>query len=46
MALFSLAFAVSMVPGLWGRLKAVDALAPPMQTQELNLYNEVHAQVR
>ena len=46
MALISLAFAVYMVPGLWGApLKAVSAFAPPMYTQDLNLYkNEVHAQ--
>ena len=46
LALFSLAFAVYMVPGLWGApLKAVSAFAPPMQTQDFNLYNdEVHAQ--
>ena len=45
MALISLAFAVYMVPGLWGApLKAVTAFAPPMQTQDFNLYkNEVHA---
>ena len=45
LALFSLAFAVYMVPGLWGApLKAVSAFAPPMQTQDFNLYkNEVHA---
>ena len=45
MALASLAFAVCMVPGLWGApLKAVSAFAPPMQTQDFNLYNnEVHA---
>ena len=44
-ALASLAFAVYMVPGLWGApLKAVSAFAPPMQTQDFNLYNnEVHA---
>ena len=44
MALVSLAFAVYMVPGLWGApLKAVSAFAPPMQTQDFNLYkNEVH----
>ena len=46
LALASLAFAVYMVPGLWGApLKAVSAFAPPMQTQDFNLYNnEVHAQ--
>lgn len=45
MALISLAFAVYMIPGLWGApLKAVSAFAPPMQTQDFNLYkNEVHA---
>lgn len=46
MALASLSFAVYMVPGLWGApLKAVSAFAPPMYTQDFNLYNnEVHAQ--
>ena len=45
MALISLAFAVYMVPGLWGApLKAVSAFAPPTTTQDFNLYNnEVHA---
>ena len=45
MALVSLAFAVYMVPGLWGApLKAVSAFAPPMKPQDFNLYtNEVHA---
>ena len=45
MALASLAFAVYMLPGLWGApLKAVSAFAPPMQTQDFNLYNnEVRA---
>ena len=45
MALASLAFAVYMLPGLWGApVKAVSAFAPPMQTQDFNLYNnEVHA---
>ena len=48
MALISLAFALYMVPGLWGApLKAVSAFAPPMQTQEFNLYkNEVHPQFK
>ena len=42
---FMAAFAVYMIPGLWGApLKAVSAFAPPMQTQDFNLYkNEVHA---
>lgn len=46
LAMASLAFALYMVPGLWGApLKAVSAFAPPMQTQDFNLYkNEVHAQ--
>lgn len=45
MALVSLAFAVYMIPGLWGApLKAVSAFAPPMNTQDFNLYTkEVHA---
>ena len=46
LALASLAFAVYMVPGLWGApLKAVSAFAPPLHTQDFNLYkNEVRAQ--
>ena len=43
----SLAFALYMVPGLWGApCKAVSAFAPPMSTQDFNLYkaNEVRAQ--
>lgn len=45
MAIISLAFAVYMVPGLWGApLKAISAFAPPLTTQDFNLYeNEVHA---
>lgn len=36
--LISLAFAVYMVPGLWGApLKAISAFAPPMNTQDFNL---------
>ena len=36
--LISLAFAVYMVPGLWGApCKAVSAFAPPMNTQDFNL---------
>lgn len=38
LALCSLAFAIYMVPGLWGApLKAVSAFAPPMSTQDFNL---------
>lgn len=45
MALISLAFALYMVPGLWGApLKAVSAFTPPMWTQDFNLdKNDVHA---
>lgn len=39
-ALCSLAFAVYMIPGLWGApVKAVSAFAPPMSTQDFNLDN-------
>lgn len=46
LALVSFAFAIYMVPGLWGApCKAVSAFSPPMNTQDFNLYeNEVHAQ--
>ena len=45
LAMISLAFAVYMVPGLWGApLKAISAFAPPLTTQDFNLYtDEVHA---
>jgi thiol:disulfide interchange protein DsbD len=45
MGLASLAFALYMVPGLWGApCKAVSAFAPPMSTQDFNLYqSEVKA---
>ena len=40
--LVSLAFALYMVPGLWGApCKAVSAFAPPMNTQDFNLNNKV-----
>ena len=40
--LVSLAFAVYMVPGLWGApCKAVSAFAPPMNTQDFNLNTKV-----
>lgn len=44
MGIISLAFAVYMVPGLWGApLKSISAFAPPLYTQDFNLYvNEVH----
>ncbi len=38
LALISFAFAMYMVPGLWGApCKAVSAFAPPMNTQDFNL---------
>ena len=41
LALISLAFAVYMIPGLWGApLKAVSAFAPPIKTQDFNLSKE------
>ena len=40
--LASLAFALYMVPGLWGApCKAVSAFAPPMHTQDFNLNHQV-----
>ncbi|MDR2120395.1 MAG: thioredoxin family protein [Tannerella sp.] len=44
-AILSLAFAVYMLPGLWGApLKAISAFAPPLYTQDFNLYeNQVHS---
>ncbi|MDR0542715.1 MAG: thioredoxin family protein [Dysgonamonadaceae bacterium] len=44
LSLLSLAFAVYMIPGLWGApLKAVSAFLPPLYTQDFNLYSgEVH----
>jgi Thiol:disulfide interchange protein len=46
MSMISLSFAIYMIPGLWGApLKAISAFAPPLYTQDFNLYeNEVHAQ--
>ena len=46
MALVSFAFAIYMVPGLWGApLKAISAFSPPMNTQDFYLYEiEVKAQ--
>ena len=39
LGLLSLAFTVYMVPGLWGApLHAISAFAPPMSTQDFNLY--------
>ena len=40
--LVSFAFAVYMVPGLWGApCKAVSAFAPPMNTQDFNLNSKI-----
>lgn len=39
MALISLAFAMYLIPGLWGApLKSISAFAPPLNTQDFNLY--------
>lgn len=45
LGIISLAFAVYMVPGLWGApLRAISAFAPPHTTQDFNLYDgSVHA---
>jgi len=39
LAMISLAFALYMIPGLWGApLKATSAFLPPMETQDFSLY--------
>lgn len=39
LSLFPLAFAVYLLPGLWGApLKACSAFVPPLETQDFNLY--------
>ena len=39
LAVASFSFAVYLVPGLWGApLKAISAFAPPLSTQDFNLY--------
>lgn len=45
LAVISLAFAVYLIPGLWGApLRAVSAFSPPATTQDFNLYEgTVHA---
>lgn len=41
LALVSLSFAVYMLPGLWGApCKAISAFAPPISTQDFNLYTD------
>ena len=46
LAMIVLAFTIYMVPGLWGApCKAISAFAPPMYTQDFNLYvDEVEAE--
>ena len=40
MGLVSIAFAIYMIPGLWGApCKAISAFAPPMSTQDFSLYD-------
>lgn len=45
MGIASLAFAVYMIPGLWGApLRSISAFAPPIKTQDFSLYKgDVHA---
>ena len=47
LGLISFAFAIYMVPGLWGApCKAISAFSPPMSTQDFNLYEqELHPDV-
>ncbi|MCC8117324.1 MAG: thioredoxin family protein [Bacteroidales bacterium] len=41
LATISFAFAVYLLPGLWGApLKTISAFAPPIATQDFNLYHE------
>ncbi|MDN4754503.1 cytochrome c biogenesis protein CcdA [Porphyromonadaceae bacterium W3.11] len=44
LSIISFAFAIYMIPGLWGApLKSISAFAPPLYTQDFNLYDaEVH----
>lgn len=46
LALISFAYAIYLIPGLWGApLRSASAFAPPLNTQDFNLYdNEVHPQ--
>ncbi len=40
MAIISFAFAIYMIPGLWGApLKAISAFSPPLFTQDFSLYS-------
>ena len=39
LALISISFAIYLIPGLWGApLRSVSAFAPPLSTQDFNLY--------
>ena len=39
LAIASFSFVVYMIPGLWGApLKSISAFAPPLDTQDFNLY--------
>ncbi|MDR0829955.1 MAG: thioredoxin family protein [Prevotellaceae bacterium] len=46
LGLVSIAFAIYMIPGLWGApLKSISAFAPPMNTQDFSMYkNHIEAQ--
>ena len=45
--LISIAFAIYMVPGLWGApCRAISAFTPPMSTQDFNLNNNNRKEVR
>lgn len=46
LAIVPLAFALYLLPGLWGApLRSISAFSPPLTTQDLNLYDgAVHAQ--
>ena len=42
LAILSLAFAIYLIPGLWGApLKSISAFAPPLTTQDFSLYDGV-----
>lgn len=47
LACISFAFAIYMIPGLWGApLKSISAFSPPISTQDFSLFEgDVHAQV-
>ncbi len=44
LSIVSLAFALYMIPGLWGApLKAISAFSPPQATQDFDLYTSMNA---